>query len=537
MKIMSHMSYPLAGLLIILHLFLPLSLVSAETLDEIDREIQTNPVFEAEPDGYDAYHIYEGVTKSRLDRKIAILLAAGINPRFFQKADGSRDYTNFYSFTGRAGVTDTRLDLVTTNSTLRLYRRGSSGYNEAVGYLGSWWGDRYRGIEGSRDEQAILAAWGSDLQRIYVVDMPAGYTLVGGLAAPMEKNGEYRNGGAYQYYYRGASTGWLVYALYAPDYLKSYSGAVTSAQKAGRGIATDLGDHLSQTRYAATFDHNPGDGEASDQAGEFWFSGFGGNLDYSEKDGSSVSSQTGGMSVGWQRMFSGKQDADQSRSYLGLMFGQGINLQKYETNDVENDSRATVGGIYGLYMQNPEGLSSWYGSCSLLYGGLRLNNTLPGELGYGLDQKYDGNIAVLTVENGISFRRDNGWSFEPQLQLSYTRIDQSDFNDNLGARVSLEQGDSLRGRLGLEVRKTLGIADYRKLSVWTRLSYVRDFSDPNEVNVAGDLAVSELDPNSYVLAVGTDLELNPRWFLQAQIEEVFDGERGVQGNLALKYTW
>lgn len=536
MKMMCRISYSLAGLLIVLQISLPLSLASAETLADIDLQIQTNPAFKAEPDGYDAYNIYEGVTDSRLDRKISILQAAGINPRFFQTGDGTRDYTNFYSFTGRVGVTDTRLDLVTTNSTLRLYRRGNSGYKEAMGYLGSWWGGQYRGIEGSRDEQAILAAWGSDLQRIYVIDMPAGNTLVGGLAAPMEKNGEYRSGGAYQYYYRGASTSWLVYALYAPDYLKSYSGAVTSAQKAGRGIATDLGDHLNQTRYAAIDDHNP-DAADADQKGEFWFSGFGGNLDYSENDGSSVNSQTGGMSIGCQRMLSGKQAGAQSRSYLGLMFGQGINLQKYDTSDVKNDSRATVGGVYGLYVQNLESPSSWYGSCSLLYGGLRLNNTVPGELGYGLDQKYDGNIAVLTVENGISFRRDNGWSLEPQLQLSYTKIDQSDFNDNLGARVSLTQGDSFRGRLGLEVRKILSTTDYRKLSVWTRLSYVHDFSDPNEVSVAGDLAISESDPNSYVLAVGTDLELNQRWFLQGQIEEVFDGERGVQGNLALKYTW
>lgn len=537
MKRMSRIFYPLAGLLVGMHLLLPHPLALAETLAEIDREIQANPAFKTEPDGYDAYNIYEGVTDSRLDRKISILQAAGVNPRFFQTWDGSRDYTNFYSFTGLAGVTDTSLDLVTTDSTLRLYRRGNSGYKEAMGYLGSWWGDRYRGIEESRDEQAILAAWGSDLQRIYVIDMPAGYTLVGGLAAPMEKNGEYRSGGAYQYYYRGASTGWLVYALYAPDYLKSYSGAVTSAQKAGRGIATDLGDHLNQTRYAATFDQNTDDGEEIYRAGEFWFRGFGGDLDYNETDGSSVSSQAGGMSVGWQRMLSGKQAADQSRSYLGLMVGQGINLQKYDTSDIENDSRATVGGIYVLYMQNPEGHRSWYGSCSLLYGGLDLNNTVPGELGYGLDQEYDGNISVLTVENGISFRQDNGWSLEPQLQFSYARIDQSDFNDNLGARVSLEQGESFRGRLGLEVRKTLSNTDYRKLSAWTKLSYVHDFSDPNEVSVAGDPATSELDLNSYVLAIGTDLELNQRWTLQGQIEEVFDGERGLQGSLALKYTW
>jgi hypothetical protein len=43
--------------------------------------------------------------------------------------------------------------------------------------------------------------------------------------------------------------------------------------------------------------------------------------------------------------------------------------------------------------------------------------------------------------------------------------------------------------------------------------------------------------NSYVLAVGSDLKLNTKWSIQGQIEQVFDGERGLQGNLALQYAW
>lgn len=513
----------------------PLAL--AATLSDIDQEIQSDKTFKTDRGGLDAYNIYQGITNSRLDRKIEILQGAGIHPRFYQTGAGVRDYTNFYSFTGQAGVTDTKLDLITTESTLRLYRRGGSEYKEASGYLGSWWAGEYRGVREGRDELAILTAWGSDLQRIYVIDVPAGYTLVGGLTAPMERNGEYRNGGAYQYYYRGAPADLLVYALYAPDYLKSYSGAVTSAQKAGRGIATDLGMYLHQARYGANNDHKVEDGDLNARQGEFWLRGFGGDLDYSEKDGSSVESQTMGMSVGWQRMFSGQSSADQSRSYLGFMFGQGGNLQKFGASGVENNSRATVGGIYGLYIAAPESPTSWYGNGSLLFGGLSMNNTVPGELGYGLDQEYDGNIAVLTVENGISFRRENGWSLEPQLQLSYTKIHQSNFQDNLGARISLQQGDSFWGRLGLEVRKTLSNTDEWQITPWTRFSYVRDFSDANEVIVAGDLARSELEANSYVLAIGTDVKLNQRWSLQGQIEEFFDGERGLQGNLAVRFSW
>lgn len=511
--------------------------VSAESLPDIDKEIQADSSLRADRAGLDSYNIYDGVTTSRLDRKIKILQAKGINPRFYQTSDGRRDYTNFYSFTSTAGVTDTGFTLTTTDSNLRLYRRGSSGYKEALGYLGSWWGDQYRGIEASRNEQAILAAWGSDLQRIYVIDVPAGYTLIGGLAAPMKKNGEYRGGGAYQYYYRGALTDWLVYALYAPDYLKSYSGAVAGAQQIGRSMAGDLSDHLRHTRYTAVDIGTPREGEATASRGAFWVRGYGGGVDYYERDGSSVDSRTAGMSIGWQRMINEESAAPQSRLYLGLMMGLGMNSQRYEISDVENDSEALVGGVYGLYVHAPMENRSWYAGCSLLHGRLTFDNTVPGELGYGLDQEYDGNTSILTVDGGISFRQGNGWSVEPQVQLNYTKVDYASFNDNMGARISLQQGDSYRGRVGLEVRKNLVDTSEQRTSIWTRFSYLREFSDGNEVNVAGDMAISEMEPNSYLLSFGSDVQLSRSWSLQGQIEKVFNDEVGFRGNLALKFIW
>ena len=244
---------------------LPPAPATTETLADIDQEVQGNQAIKTDRGGLDAYNIYEGVTNDRLDRKIAILQQVDIHPRFYQAGNGTREYTNFYSFTSRSGVTDTKLDIVGTDAPLRLYRRGDSGYKESSGYLGSWWSDQYRGVPSSRNELAILTAWGSDLQRIYVIDVPAGHTLVGGIAAPMERNGEYRPGGGYQYYYRGAPADWLVYALFAPDYLKSYAGAVTSAQKLGRGMAADLADHLDHTRQAASHDKASEDGGTMDQ--------------------------------------------------------------------------------------------------------------------------------------------------------------------------------------------------------------------------------------------------------------------------------
>ena len=530
-------------------IWVPTPKAMAETLADIDAEIQGNRSIQIHRSGLDAYNIYDGVTNSRLDRKIDILRTTSVSSRFYQRWDTDLNqyvpvYDNFYSFTGLAGVTDTKLELVTTAATQRLYRRGAGATSEiSRGYFGAWWGDRYRGIQASREEQAILAAWGSDLQRIYVIDVPAGYTLVGGIASPMEKDGEYRAGGAYQYYYSGnlaTMRGWLVYALYAPDYLKSYAGAVTSAQSAGRGIALDLSRHLNQTRYSANL---IGWQEQNVSAGSFWLSGFGGNLDAAESDGSSVHSRTAGGSLGWQRMTGGQAPGTNLKSYFGVMVGQSQNNQKYGISEygsgnVENKTTTTVGGIYGLVVNRPESSRAWYGQWSLLHGGVNFRNVVPGEIaGAGLTQNYNGTVTMLTLENGVSFRQKNGWQLEPQLQLSFTHVHQGDFRDNLGASVSLKKGNSLWGRLGLEARRTVGKTPDQTSCYWARASYSREFLGRNEVNVAGDLARSEAKKGAFSIALGTNLRLGRNFSLQAEAVQLFGGEKGIQANLAVNYVW
>ena len=530
-------------------IWVPTPKAMAETLADIDAEIQGNRSIQIHRSGLDAYNIYDGVTNSRLDRKIDILRTTSVSSRFYQRWDTDLNqyvpvYDDFYSFTGLAGVTDTKLELVTTATTQRLYRRGAGATSEiSRGYFGAWWGGRYRGIQASRNEQAILAAWGSDLQRIYVIDVPAGYTLVGGIASPMEKDGEYRAGGAYQYYYSGnlaTMRGWLVYALYAPDYLKSYAGAVTSAQRAGRGIALDLSRHLNQTRYSANL---VGWQEQNVSAGSFWLSGFGGNLDAAESDGSSVHSRTAGGSLGWQRMTGGQASGTNLKSYFGVMVGQSQNNQKYGISEygsgnVENKTTTTVGGIYGLVVNRPESSRAWYGQWSLLHGGVNFRNVVPGEIaGAGLTQNYNGTVTMLTLENGVSFRQKNGWQLEPQLQLSFTHVHQGDFRDNLGASVSLKKGNSLWGRLGLEARRTVGKTPDQTSCFWARASYSREFLARNEVDVAGDLARSEMKKGAISIALGTNLRLGRNFSLQAEAVQLFGGEKGIQANLAVNYVW
>ena len=78
------------ALFMVIMFLLPFPLVSAETLADIDAEIQTNKTFKSDRGGQYAYNIYEGVTTDRLGRKWTILNAAGVSSYFL-----TADYKNF----------------------------------------------------------------------------------------------------------------------------------------------------------------------------------------------------------------------------------------------------------------------------------------------------------------------------------------------------------------------------------------------------------------------------------------------------------
>ncbi|MFK4823141.1 autotransporter outer membrane beta-barrel domain-containing protein [Ochrobactrum quorumnocens] len=139
----------------------------------------------------------------------------------------------------------------------------------------------------------------------------------------------------------------------------------------------------------------------------------------------------------------------------------------------ETESGKLIGGITVHYTHGKTDTSSVYGDGEISTHGYGLGGTLTwyGENGFYLDGQgqvtwyksdldsvlananlADGNKGfgyTLSLEGGKRFAIDPAWSVTPQAQLVYSNVDFDAFTDPFGARVSLDRGESLQGRLGL----------------------------------------------------------------------------------------
>ncbi|MGO4737270.1 autotransporter outer membrane beta-barrel domain-containing protein [Bosea sp. 2KB_26] len=123
---------------------------------------------------------------------------------------------------------------------------------------------------------------------------------------------------------------------------------------------------------------------------------------------------------------------------IASVFGRG----KIATSGTGFGGTLTWYGQSGLYA-DAQAQASWFDS--------DLSSTT---LGRRLADGTGGFGYAFGLELGQRIALNGAWSLIPQAQLTYSRVTADSFTDPFGARVSLGDGDSLKGRLGLA-------ADYR----------------------------------------------------------------------------
>jgi len=172
----------------------------------------------------------------------------------------------------------------------------------------------------------------------------------------------------------------------------------------------------------------------------------------------------GGVSVHYGKLDGEITAVDGSGDVDSTGYGLGASLTWYGTN--------------GLYV-DAQGQATWLDS-----------DLTSSSLGARLLDGHNGFGYALGLEAGRRFRLNAEWSLTPQAQLVYSKLDFDDFTDPLGAPVSLEDGDSLRGRLGLaaERAKTWQADDgtTSRTNFYGIANLYNEFSDGYRVSILGE---------------------------------------------------
>jgi fibronectin-binding autotransporter adhesin len=141
----------------------------------------------------------------------------------------------------------------------------------------------------------------------------------------------------------------------------------------------------------------------------------------------------------------------------------------------ENEAGRLLGGITLHYVHGKTDVTAPSGDGSISTDGYGFGGTLTwyGNDGFYVDGQaqvtwYNSDLAsftaarsltsgndgfgyALSLETGKRFQVGEGLTLTPQAQLIYSRVNFDSFVDPFGAGVSLQDGDSLRGRLGLSL--------------------------------------------------------------------------------------
>lgn len=128
--------------------------------------------------------------------------------------------------------------------------------------------------------------------------------------------------------------------------------------------------------------------------------------------------------------------------------GAAQSTSAYDTSQGGGEIRASGYGLGGTL--------TWYGDNGIYLDGqaqvTRYNSDL--SIAGGTRSLTHGNDATgyaLSLEGGKRIAVGVDWSFVPQLQLTWSDVSFDSFNDAFGARVSLNRGGSLQGRVGFSL--------------------------------------------------------------------------------------
>ena len=241
---------------------------------------------------------------------------------------------------------------------------------------------------------------------------------------------------------------------------------------------------------------------------------------------------------------------------------------------LENESGKLIGAVTGHYGHASADISSWFGNGSISTVGAGFGGTLTwyGNNGFYVDGQAqvswydsdldsdvlgtlasgnDGTGYALSLETGKRIGLDNDLSVTPQAQLVYSSVDFDSFTQTYSgedvAAVSLQNNDSLRGRLGLSLdqnkswRGDDGLVSRSHVYGIANLYY--EFLDGTSVDVSGATLASRDDRFWGGVGLGGSYDWNDDKYsvygeglINTSLENVADSYE-IRGTAGFRVKW
>ena len=236
----------------------------------------------------------------------------------------------------------------------------------------------------------------------------------------------------------------------------------------------------------------------------------------------------------------------------------------------EGDSGKLIGGLTAHYGTSAAAISSTIGNGAIDTTDYGLGATLTwyGKSGFYLDGQgqyswYDSDLRsdslgsivkgnrgtgyALSLEAGQRLELGHDLNLTPQAQLAYSSVNFDSFTGPAGEKVSLSNGDSLKGRLGLALGHDRlwsdDASDIRRSHVYAIANLYHEFLDGSAVDISGTKLTSTPASWTGELGLGGSYNWsNDAYSLYGQVSAASDLEKlgnsyDLKGTIGFRMGW
>ena len=214
---------------------------------------------------------------------------------------------------------------------------------------------------------------------------------------------------------------------------------------------------------------------------------------------------------------------------VGMFLTRTEGNSTFRTGSAENNHTGV--GVYGSYLKDDGSFIDLVAKYARIDSDFNAN----GGVGSG---DYNTNGYSVSAEYGKRFEQGNGFSIEPQVELTYGTVGAVDYTTSNGAKVRQEGMDSLVGRVGFSLGK-----DIKAGNVYARASYLYDFDGETEVTMSrggiSDVYEQDLGGGWFEVGVGTNINLSDATHLYFDVEKTYGGDVATpwQWSAGIRYSF